>query len=964
MPQESSDAAAETVPATRNDAVASTAATDQRYALLERRGEGAMGVVWEAHDRVLDRRVALKVLHDQFLGAGDQERLAQEARAMAKLSHPNVVAVYDVGERDGRTFLTMELVRGEPVSRWLEAPRGWREVLDVFRAAGEGLAAAHEAGIVHRDVKPSNILLGEDGRVRVADFGVAHASSSLEPSDVPTASSVTAGFIGSPVYMSPERLAGRAADSLGDQFAYCVALFEALHGRRPFAGDTIEALRAAIEAGPPPPVKSVPRWLVDVVARGLSADPKARFATMRDLLAALRGPRRRWWWAAGLGGGALAAAFATLLLAGGDGPSCAAGAEQLAGVWDREVAARLVATLEAQDFDFAATTARETVRVLDAYAAEWVAMYDAACRATHVDHAQSAATLESRRLCLDARRHSLQRIVGILGRDSTLVEKAPMIARGLERIADCADPGYLAGMGRTSSSAADDLALARVHLLSARYDAGRPVAERVVEAAKTRGDRGLEIEALIVRGRLESFTKERARGIDSLRAAAELAEVAGLPRARAEALIHLSATLQMMGRLDVAGEVLDTADGLLANVSDPLLSAHAASVRGTLLGRRTRYAEAVPHLERAIDGFASVYGTDSEALVPVLSNLALAQRRSGRPEAALANLRRARELTAALGESHPVAIKARRDHAIAVADSGGLIEAEQELRAVLALQQRLHPEPHIDLAGALGDLGILYSQLGRHEESLEVTERAAAIRVQLAPDARQTLTERANLADTLTQLGRAREAEPIIRDVLAARKRTLGAVHGDVALGHRQLGSALYQLGRGDEAAREYAAARAVYSELHGAEHPAIATVMHDQATGERGRRRFATALELDRKALAIRERALPSGHPARIESLGAVAANLADLRRTAQALKYAERAVAESSGVDYDAANVRWLLAQLLDAQGDDATRATELASEARTRFATMSGPAAKRALAEIDAWLARRDGSAAAAR
>src|SRR5690606_27412478 len=115
--------------------------------------------VWEAHDRVLDRRVALKVLHDRFLGAADQERLAEEARAMARLSHPNVVAVYDVGEREGRMFLTMELVRGEPVSRWLETPRGWREVLDVFRAAGEGLAAAHDAGIVHRDVKPSNILL-------------------------------------------------------------------------------------------------------------------------------------------------------------------------------------------------------------------------------------------------------------------------------------------------------------------------------------------------------------------------------------------------------------------------------------------------------------------------------------------------------------------------------------------------------------------------------------------------------------------------------------------------------------------------------------------------------------------------------------------------------------------------------------------------------------------------------------
>src|SRR5262249_26273842 len=153
--------------------------------------------------------------HDRFLGARDQERLAEEARAMARLNHRNVVAVYDVGEREGRTFLTMELVRGAPLSRWLRTPRTWRDVVAIFRAAGDGLAAAHAAGIVHRDVKPSNILVGDDGEVRVADFGVAGAVA-------PTggATTTTASFVGTPVYMPPERLRGEPADARGDQFSF------------------------------------------------------------------------------------------------------------------------------------------------------------------------------------------------------------------------------------------------------------------------------------------------------------------------------------------------------------------------------------------------------------------------------------------------------------------------------------------------------------------------------------------------------------------------------------------------------------------------------------------------------------------------------------------------------------------------------------------------------------------------
>jgi predicted Ser/Thr protein kinase len=290
----------------------STGTAGERYVLGERLGEGGMGVVYRARDTALERDVAFKLLHDRYLGADHQAQLAREARAMARLSHPNVVAVYDVGEQGGRTFVAMELVRGQPVSRWLETPRAWPEILEVFRGVAAGLAAAHDAGILHRDLKPSNILIGDDGRPRLADFGVAHARQAppLDPDTPLTAT--TAGLVGSPAYMSLQQICGEPADERADQFSFCVSLHEALYGARPFDAETIAGMLAAIVRGAAaaPPRPEVPAWLHAVVARGLAANPADRFPSMAALRAALQGPtreRRRASLVAGGAAGALAA---------------------------------------------------------------------------------------------------------------------------------------------------------------------------------------------------------------------------------------------------------------------------------------------------------------------------------------------------------------------------------------------------------------------------------------------------------------------------------------------------------------------------------------------------------------------------------------------------------------------------------------------------------------------------------
>ncbi len=275
-----------------------------RFKVLGLVGRGGFGEVYAAHDPELDRRVALKVVpptEDRAAVA----RLHREAMTMARLSHPNVARVFDVGEVDGHLFIAMEFIRGDDLRTWLSGqPRDWRAVREVFLAAGQGLAAAHREGIIHRDFKPENVIIGEDGRARVIDFGLAAPTISdllpaqtAEEDELSDATRSDPGLGGTPAYMAPEQHLGRPADARSDQYSFCVALFEALHGRRPLLGRTWQTLSPQVLRGELEAVaasRRFPPHLRKTVLRGLSAAPERRFPDMDALLAELmRDPLRQ-----------------------------------------------------------------------------------------------------------------------------------------------------------------------------------------------------------------------------------------------------------------------------------------------------------------------------------------------------------------------------------------------------------------------------------------------------------------------------------------------------------------------------------------------------------------------------------------------------------------------------------------------------------------------------------------------
>jgi serine/threonine protein kinase len=699
-----------------------------RYVVLGLVGRGGMGEVYAAYDHELDRKVAVKLLRvkpgNGVSLAEGRTRTLREAQAIARLSHPNVVIVYDVGTFEDQVFIAMEFVDGNTVTYWLQAQtRTWREIVKVFMAAGRGLQAAHDKELVHRDFKPDNVMVGRDGAVRVMDFGLARqvgekpdrggvvqprsiaeaalaigvdgdgatvVLNSREPA--PTADTLqnsglfdnqltrTGAMMGTPAYMAPEQFLGTATDARTDQFSFCVALYEALYGERPFAGNSMFALTTNVVHGvvkEAPASTKVPPWVRRILLRGLRPNADERFPSMKALLEALEkdpavARRRR----------AMTVAAVLLPIAVGLGVRqsvashqsvCGGAADRLAGVWELSPPgvespqqAAIHRAFLASGKSYAADAWSSVRRILGTYAEGWANMYREACEATHVRGEQSAEVLDLRMSCLQERLGGLHALTQVFSAASgEVVENAVSAANTLGALDRCADVPLLRAVVRPPEDPAtrarvDDLRR-RLADLKARFEAGSwresvGAIDALALEARALGYQPLTAETLALVGRVRLKRAEGSAGERALEEAFWQADASRHDDVRADVATYLVwAFGYLLNDYTEASRWAGLADAVLRR-----LGGHDAE-RAWLLnnianvsGLQGKKEECLRFNEEALALKQKAFGPDHPDVGISEGNVSVSLEDLGRDQEALAHVDRSIEiLSHGLGAEHP-----------------------------------------------------------------------------------------------------------------------------------------------------------------------------------------------------------------------------------------------------------------------------------------------------------------------
>ncbi len=754
-----------------------------RFVVRGKIGKGGMGVVYRADDPELERPVAIK-LHLGFGHTDATLRLQREAKVMAQLIHPNVLTVYEVGTHQGHVFIAMEYAEGGSLKGWLDAePRGYREILAMFIAAGQGLAAAHDVGLVHRDFKSDNVLLDAHGRARVADFGLARTADDVERPDTadgdillssPSGRLTAAGAaMGTPTYMPPEQYGAGQATAASDQFAFCASLYEALYGRPPYAGETMAERFAQILEGKirEPPPGAVPRRVWKILRQGLSSDPGARHPDMRRLLASLQhDPRvrvRRW--AAGVG---VVGLLTIGVWASRRPPAdpCVGAGEAIGQTW---TAAR---EQEVTDALASAPGGAASVARLDAFADDWTAARQDVCEASRVRGEQSEAMYDLRMACLDRQLAAFDGTVRTLqSGDAELIARSADIVAGLPSLEGCDDkqalldgepppPEAIRPQVTEQWTRLGELAA----LTKARQlEQARAVANTIVAAVDGIDYPPLQTEATYARGKvLERLGEYDAAVVDLERAmlgAVERGDLSLLARAAGRLAFVLGARLRKpdeairllaIARAAAAGsdvEQLTTIEGIAATlyrqVGDheaavtaakralELAEAAKTDEPGGAWSERYTYAvtldeagrpgEAGPQFDRTVDDLEAAFGPDDARLLMPLRGAAVYHGQRGERATAARLLERRIEIARrANGEQSQGYLEALQEVSWARAANGDADEALAALDEAQRVYDRL-PEQHVvELASLLGMRGQVLSALDRCDEAIEAFERA------------------------------------------------------------------------------------------------------------------------------------------------------------------------------------------------------------------------------------------------
>jgi serine/threonine protein kinase/tetratricopeptide (TPR) repeat protein len=776
-------------------------------------GAGGMGVVYSAYDPELRREVALKLLHPDSAGTGlSQQRLQREAQALARISSPNVVVIYDVGTIGERVFIAMELVIGGTLRHWLaNRHRSWREVVAVLIQAGRGLAAAHRAGLVHRDVKPENILVGEDGRVHVTDFGLArsHAEPAPPPvatrddSPLPLTSSQSEHAIaGTPAYLAPEQLHHHPADARSDQYSFCVTMYEALHGHRP-NGNAVSS--------------AAPGYVGRTLARGLMPRPEERFPSMDALLAALdRRPRR-------LRHLALPGAL-VLLIVGmiawrgysrtAQQHACADDGAQIGDVWNRAQAIRVERAFAATNKPFAAATFRTVSATLDRYAGEWASQRSDACAATSVRGEQSETMLQRRAACLDDRRDALKALVDLLATaDAAMLDKAVDAAQSLPRLAACADIDRLrvAPMPDEPVLAAKVKALdgrvseATMQLRLGKYGSTRPVAVALVEESRALGYRPLISRSLQLLAQLEENANGRERIIvPTMQQALWAALAAGDDEMVAEACCRLTNVVVQLDGNEAARPWLECAQAAVTRMGSPTELEAALSQARFFFATGAGDLKAADQLQRrAISLLETSEGPDSVRILSPLNTLAISLvERGHNDEAATVAQRAVTQGERLLGSEHPMVASSRLTLGAAWSELGRLPEATRELEQARAALETEFGGDSLDVAAAIDNLaGIHEKQKNFATAEREYRQALAIRRLRLGPNDPFVAGNMVNLATMFLAWHRPEEAVPLLRSALSIYEAGAAAHSSAVGVCLSALGQAELEL-RNFESAR------------------------------------------------------------------------------------------------------------------------------------------------------------------
>ena len=963
-----------------------------RFILLEPLGAGAMGEIYAAYDEQLDRKVALKLVRGgSQLTAKADERLLREAQTLAQVSHPNVVQIYEAGTYNGRLFIAMELVRGKTLTRWLrdamQLPRAvrQREILRQFIAAGHGLEAAHAAGVAHRDFKPDNVLVGDDGRVRVVDFGLARALGDepelvgavvgelgeggavvgelgeggavvgelgeggaasarerealardighgptvvLEDAAPPVGGAsliplVTGGstidhvpeppardaakastgkssqsqrdpgasaprlkaalrltetgtVMGTPFFMAPEQMRGAIADRRSDQFSFCVALYHALYEAFPFSGRSLKELRDSMQSDEVAftPSVPVPAFVRQALHRGLAVDPGQRFASMAELLAALSPrTRRRRAWIAAAGLLAIAAGAAVVVRSQAADP-CAAAGIAIDAEWSPARQVAMHVAFLGSGLPFAEPAWQGVKTRVDDYARQWHRDASAACRATNVEHTQSAEQLDRRMLCLDRGRRQLAALVNELGGGAPdAVEHAVQAIGGLPDLTACSHAENLlfgvapppAPVATEVAKLRDRLAQARTLELLGRYDESLAIARDASTTTQQVGYRPVHAEALVQVARaLGTRSTVETRG-EAQKLYFEALTIAESER-HDQLIVEIWRQLVMLSvRMDSsmvqAHEWWGQAYAWSRRNSPPDLGARVEAddqaelhyMLGEIYYRESEYAKAVDEERRAI---AAVSRAPARSLELSHYEDALAkslERMDARDEALQLHQRALATATATLGASHPKVNLLKINYGRALKNLGRYDEARAVLEDALASIAPRYRDAHPDAArihGFLSELDYSEGRLDRAAEqaraSLRIYERA------LSPDHTSVADAHMNLANVEFMRRDFNDALASYERGLTLRRRRLGNDHYLVGLAEVNVAETLCALEHYDEAMPHLVEAERIIQRGSGYERTVQAWLLTVRGEILVGQRKLHAAIPVLERALGL----------------------------------------------------------------------------------------------------------------